>query len=73
MPLLIQCYKMLMLSICDEEVQMHHSNFENEDLFQTIENNVEVLAQLVAWELDTFQWYHVDVDRCKCALFWWHA
>ncbi len=54
-----------MFFICDEEVQVDHFYLENEDLFQTIENNVEACAQFVAWELDTFQWYHIDVDRCK--------
>ncbi len=25
----------------------------------------------MAWELDAFCHYHVDVDNCKCALPWW--
>jgi hypothetical protein len=35
--------------------------------------SVKVVTQLVAHELDTFWWYHIDVDNCKCTLFWWHA
>jgi hypothetical protein len=39
---------MLMPFVCVEEVQMWHSNFENENLFQTIGDNLKVLAELVA-------------------------
>jgi len=39
---------MLMPFVCDEGVQMWHSNFENENLFRTIGDNLKVLVELVA-------------------------
>jgi hypothetical protein len=38
-----------------------------------METNVKALIQLVAWEFDAFQRYHIDVDSYKCVLCWWHA
>jgi hypothetical protein len=38
---------MLMPFVCDEGVQVYHSNFEDENLFQTIGDNLKVFAQLV--------------------------
>jgi hypothetical protein len=39
---------MLMPFVCDEKIQMWHSNFENENLFQTRGDNLKVLGELVA-------------------------
>jgi hypothetical protein len=61
-----------MPSMVVKEVQVHGLEFECEDLFYTIENNVKTMAQLVEGELDSFHRTHIDLDKCKCALSWWH-
>jgi hypothetical protein len=33
---------------------VQHFDFENEDVFRTIENNAKTFAQLAAWEFHAF-------------------
>ncbi len=52
LPLLVECYKFLMLTMLDEPLVQVVMGIK--DLFSSIETNVNTLKQLVARELDCF-------------------
>jgi hypothetical protein len=52
LPLLVECYKSLMLTMLDEPLVQVVMDIK--DFFYSIETNVNTLKQLVARELDCF-------------------
>lgn len=52
LPLLVECYKFLMLIMLDEPLVQVVMDIK--DLFSSIETNVNILKQLVVRELDCF-------------------
>jgi hypothetical protein len=59
--------------VFNEDVHMQSSNFECEDLFQTMKISAKAMNQLVTQVLDAFRCYHIDVDNCKSRLPLWHT
>jgi len=72
LPLLVQCYKMMMLVVQQVKVWVGGFEVENKYLFQTSKIDVESMSQIVAGQFDAFHHHHVNVENYKCSLSWWH-
>jgi hypothetical protein len=70
LPLLLEANKLLMFASV-KEIEDLQSQVNAKDLFHSTRLNANNYRNLVLKELVKICHYHVDVENCKCTLFWW--